>query len=145
MGCTPSGSEALGSRRAEWHNPCVSLYILLPQKMLIHKCEGICMPMQLTEQYVFTSCSATPCCETEMTVCGWSMCLNSSVQIGGNKQLEVLWTDKPLPLKSLQQCCLPFIASQAICVPLVWRKDRTAPSLPGCTRLTSPRQVLGLL
>lgn len=48
------------------------------------------MPMQLTEQYVFTSCSAMLCCETEMTVCRWSMCFNSSVQIQGNKQLEVL-------------------------------------------------------
>lgn len=74
------------------------------------------MPMQLTEQYVSTSCSATLCCETEMAVCGWSMCLNSSVQIRGNKQLEVLWTDKTLPLTNLQQCCLTFIATLVICV-----------------------------
>lgn len=46
------------------------------------------------------------------------MCLNSSVQIQSNKQLEVLWTNKTLPLKSLQQHCLTFIATQAVCVPL---------------------------
>lgn len=74
------------------------------------------MPMQLTEQYVSTSCSAVLCCETEMTVCRWSMCFNSSVQIRGNKQLEVLWADKTLPLMSLRQCCLPFTATLAVCV-----------------------------
>lgn len=84
--------------------------------MLIQKCEGIFMPMQLTEQYVFTSCSAMLCCETEMTVCWWSMCLNSSVQMQGDEQLEVLRTDKTLPLMSLQQRHLPFIATPVICV-----------------------------
>lgn len=103
------------------------------------------MPMQLTEQYAFTSCSAVLCCETEMTVCGWSMCLNSAVQIRNNKQLEVLWTNKTLPLKSLQQCCLTFIATQAVCVPLVLRENHTAQSLPCCRCLTTPRQARVLL
>lgn len=145
VGCAPSGSIALGSCRDKCHSPCVSLYLFLPWWMLIHKCEGVCMPMQLTEQYAFTSCSAVLCCETEMTVCGWSMCLNSAVQIRNNKQLEVLWTNKTLPLKSLQQCCLTFIATQAVCVPLILKENHTAQSLPGCQCLTTPRQARVLL
>lgn len=145
VGCAPSGITALGSCRDKCHSPCVSLYLLLPWWMLIHKCEGVCMPMQLTEQYAFTSCSAVLCCETETTVCGWSMCLNSAVQIRNNKQLEVLWTNKTLPLKSLQQCCLTFIATQAVCVPLILKENHAAQSLPGCRCLTTPRQARVLL
>lgn len=89
-GMTLHQVTTFGASRLMCHSPHFSLYIVLPWEMLIHKYEGVCLPMQLTEQYAFTSCSAMLCCETEMTVCGESMCLNSSVQIQSSKQLEVL-------------------------------------------------------
>lgn len=103
--------------------------------MLIQKCEGIFMPMQLTEQYVFTSCSAMLCCETEMTVCWWSMCLNRSVQMQGDEQLEVLRTDNP-PSDEFTAAPSPFYSCSSYSC-LVLRT--TVQSLPGCARLTSPR------